>query len=134
MTLRNKTAIIIVIISLLLIIKTSKLRPGNKGRGTPDPSCLLIIRSEKKINPLGPYALIVLDFRMPKMNGIKFLTRAMQVALDTVRVILTGNASLRSLKSIPEGWRVKHISIKELTGKILLKDNTFVTRTNLISL
>ena len=61
--------------------------------------------------------------------------------------ILEALYSLRSFKPIPEGWRVKHISIKELevgmlvlepirdlTGKILLKGNTFVTRTNLISL
>lgn len=37
-----------------------------------------------------PYAVIVSDLRMPRMNGIDFLARAKSLAPDSVRVMLTG--------------------------------------------
>ncbi|PTY07157.1 hypothetical protein DB347_07545 [Opitutaceae bacterium EW11] len=40
----------------------------------------------------GPYAVLVADMQMPGMNGIELLTRAKEVAPDTVRLMLTGNA------------------------------------------
>jgi response regulator RpfG family c-di-GMP phosphodiesterase len=42
----------------------------------------------------GPFSVIVSDLRMPGMNGIEFLTRVRQMAPDTVRVMLTGQADL----------------------------------------
>jgi DNA-binding NtrC family response regulator len=48
----------------------------------------------ERISNNGPYAVIVSDFRMPKMDGIKFLTQAMDLAPNSVRMILTGNADL----------------------------------------
>lgn len=44
----------------------------------------------------GPYAVVVADMRMPKVDGIQFLTQVRQVAPDTVRMILTGQAELQS--------------------------------------
>ena len=43
----------------------------------------------------GPYAVVVADMHMPVMNGIDFLARVKEVAPDTVRIMLTGNASLK---------------------------------------
>ncbi len=43
----------------------------------------------------GPYAVVVTDFHMPIMNGIDFLARVKEVAPDTVRIMLTGNADLK---------------------------------------
>ncbi|MGW8257948.1 MAG: HD domain-containing phosphohydrolase [Thermoguttaceae bacterium] len=40
----------------------------------------------------GPYAVIVADMQMPGMNGIEFLVKAREIAPDSVRMILTGNA------------------------------------------
>jgi response regulator RpfG family c-di-GMP phosphodiesterase len=40
----------------------------------------------------GPYGVIVADMQMPGMNGIELLTKAREMAPDTVRVMLTGNA------------------------------------------
>ena len=40
----------------------------------------------------GPYAVIVSDLRMPGMDGIQFLSRAKELAPDTMRIMLTGHA------------------------------------------
>lgn len=40
----------------------------------------------------GPYAVVVSDFKMPGMNGVEFLARAKEIAPDTIRVMLTGQA------------------------------------------
>jgi response regulator RpfG family c-di-GMP phosphodiesterase len=44
----------------------------------------------------GPYAVVVSDMQMPHMNGVEFLSRVKQLAPDTVRVMLTGNADQRT--------------------------------------
>lgn len=41
----------------------------------------------------GPYAVIVTDLAMPRMNGIEFLTRARDLCPGSVRMMLTGNAT-----------------------------------------
>ena len=50
----------------------------------------------EKIANNGPYAVIVSDLRMPKMDGIKFLSQVMEIAPDTVRILLTGNADMQN--------------------------------------
>ncbi|MEI8257498.1 MAG: response regulator, partial [Deltaproteobacteria bacterium] len=42
----------------------------------------------------GPFAVVVSDFAMPRMNGAEFLAHARLQAPDTVRMLLTGHASL----------------------------------------
>lgn len=48
------------------------------------------------IRQKGPFAVIVSDYQMPNMNGIQFLGKAREIAPDSVRVMLTGNADLQS--------------------------------------
>lgn len=45
----------------------------------------------------GPFAVIVADMRMPKMNGIQLLERMMKTSPDTTRVMLTGNADQQTV-------------------------------------
>lgn len=40
----------------------------------------------------GPYAVVVADMNMPRMNGIQFLMEVRRRTPDTVRIMLTGNA------------------------------------------
>ena len=52
----------------------------------------------------GPYAMVISDFQMPKMDGIQFLARVRELAPDTVRVMLTGNADLgNAIHAVNEG-------------------------------
>lgn len=51
----------------------------------------------KRLAENGPYAVVVSDMNMPGMDGVCFLSRAKAIAPDTVRMMLTGNADLRTV-------------------------------------
>jgi response regulator RpfG family c-di-GMP phosphodiesterase len=52
----------------------------------------------------GPFALVVSDMRMPGMDGVQFLSRVKQMALDTVRMVLTGQADMQAaMNAVNEG-------------------------------
>ena len=52
----------------------------------------------------GPYSVIIADMGMPGMNGIQFLTKVKEIAPDSVRMMLTGNADQQTaIKAINEG-------------------------------
>ncbi len=42
----------------------------------------------------GPFAVVVSDLKMPKMDGVEFLSRVREHYPDTVRMVLTGYAEL----------------------------------------
>ena len=42
------------------------------------------------------FAVVVSDFRMPEMDGVEFLTKIREIAPNTVRIMLTGNADLKA--------------------------------------
>jgi response regulator RpfG family c-di-GMP phosphodiesterase len=44
----------------------------------------------------GPYAVVISDMHMPRMNGAAFLERVREASPDSVRMILTGQAELES--------------------------------------
>ncbi|MBI3602998.1 MAG: response regulator [Nitrospirae bacterium] len=44
----------------------------------------------------GPFAVVVSDLRMPDMDGIRFLGKVRDLAPDTVRMMLTGNADVQA--------------------------------------
>src|ERR1700742_727479 len=41
-----------------------------------------------------PFAVVVSDMQMPRMNGAAFLAKVRELAPDTVRVLLTGHAEV----------------------------------------
>ncbi len=44
----------------------------------------------------GPFAVIVSDMQMPKMNGVQFLEAAQKLSPESVRLMLTGNADQKT--------------------------------------
>ncbi|HET6976506.1 MAG TPA: HD domain-containing phosphohydrolase [Pyrinomonadaceae bacterium] len=52
----------------------------------------------------GPYAVIVSDMRMPEMDGVQLLAAVKEVAPETVRIMLTGNADQQTaIEAVNEG-------------------------------
>jgi CheY-like chemotaxis protein len=57
-----------------------------------------------KLAGRGPFAVVVADRQMPRMDGIEFLRTVRKRAPDTVRVMLTGNADLEgAIRVVNEG-------------------------------
>lgn len=54
------------------------------------------VEALERIKTDGPYAVIVADMQMPGMNGVELLTKVREVAPDTVRLMLTGNADQKT--------------------------------------
>lgn len=50
----------------------------------------------KAIVDNGPFAVIISDMQMPEMNGVQFLQKSQEIAPDTVRIMLTGNADQKT--------------------------------------
>ncbi|WP_243545293.1 HD domain-containing phosphohydrolase [Pseudodesulfovibrio tunisiensis] len=68
-----------------------------------------------------PYAIIISDYRMPGMNGVDFLARVMEVAPDTVRILLTGHADVQvAIKAVNEG-NIFRLLDKPCPPKVLAK-------------
>ena len=58
----------------------------------------------KAIAAKGPFAVVIADMRMPGMDGIEFLAKVKQLAPNTVRMMLTGNADLQTaVDAVNEG-------------------------------
>jgi response regulator RpfG family c-di-GMP phosphodiesterase len=52
----------------------------------------------------GPLAVVVSDMRMPGMNGARFLAQVRELAPDTVRILLTGQADIQdAIVAVNEG-------------------------------
>lgn len=52
----------------------------------------------------GPFEVVLADMRMPGMDGIEVLSSVRELAPDTVRMMLTGNADLTTaIKAVNEG-------------------------------
>ena len=59
---------------------------------TTEPREALVLLAEK---PDDPFAVIISDMRMPGMTGISVLEQAQQIAPETTRVLLTGDADVQ---------------------------------------
>ena len=59
-----------------------------------------------KIEESGPYAVLVTDMRMPGMDGVQFLKEAQEVAPDSVRIMLTGNADQQTAAAAVNEGRI----------------------------
>ncbi|MBN2640655.1 MAG: response regulator [Victivallales bacterium] len=57
------------------------------------------------------FAVIVADMQMPGMNGIEFLSKAQEICPDSVRMMLTGNADMKTtMEAINQGHVFRFIT------------------------
>jgi response regulator RpfG family c-di-GMP phosphodiesterase len=56
------------------------------------------------IQARGPFAVVLSDMKMPEMDGIQFFTKVKDLAPDTVRIMLTGYADVKTaLSAVNDG-------------------------------
>lgn len=60
----------------------------------------------QKVREESPFAAVLCDMRMPGMNGIETLGRIAEIAHDTVRMMLTGNADQQTAMDAINSGRV----------------------------
>ena len=70
----------------------------------------------------GPVAIVVSDQRMPQMTGVEFLSRASQVAPDSVRMLITAYADLGVAIDAVNRSHVSAILCKPVDAETLLKE------------
>jgi response regulator RpfG family c-di-GMP phosphodiesterase len=69
----------------------------------------------------GPFAVIISDMRMPGMDGIQFLAKAREVAPESVRIMLTGNADMQTaVNAVNEGHIFRFLT-KPCPNAVLIK-------------
>ncbi len=70
----------------------------------------------EKVWKEGPFAVVVSDFRMPVMDGIKFLAQVRENSPETIRMMLTGNADMvTAVEAINQGEIFRFLT-KPCTG------------------
>jgi CheY-like chemotaxis protein len=72
-----------------------------------------IIRSQ------GPFAVVVSDMRMPEMDGARFLAKVNEIAPQTVRMVLSGQADLESTIAAVNEGRVFRFLLKPCNSETL---------------
>jgi response regulator RpfG family c-di-GMP phosphodiesterase len=68
-----------------------------------------------------PYAIVVSDQRMPGMDGVTFLSHIREMAPETVRVLLTGQADMESAIAAVNEGNIFRFLTKPCSTAMLLK-------------
>src|SRR3569833_7072 len=75
----------------------------------------------EKIATRGPFAVVVSDMQMPKMNGIQFLAAVKERAPETVRIMLTGNADVEVATGVVNQGNIFRFLTKPVPPDVLAK-------------
>lgn len=93
--------------SVLMVDDDSRLLDGFRRQYYKALQLTTALGGEEGLQALqqkGPFAVVVSDYQMPNMNGIQFLSKVREIAPETVRIMLTGNADLQSaVNAVNEG-------------------------------
>ena len=60
----------------------------------------------------GPFEVVISDFRMPGMNGAELLRQARVIAPDTIRILLTGQASIENAMAAVNDGNIFRLLLK----------------------
>ena len=73
--------------------------------------------------------MVVSDYRMPGLDGVQFLSRVKHVSPDTVRILLTGHADLKTaIEAVNEGEIFRLLTTWDGSIKCLAKEDGFISR------
>jgi CheY-like chemotaxis protein len=75
----------------------------------------------KIINESEAFALVLSDYRMPEMDGVKFLSEVKKLAPDTVRMMLTGYADVNAIITTINEGNVFRFLTKPCPNEVLVK-------------
>jgi response regulator RpfG family c-di-GMP phosphodiesterase len=67
-------------------------------------------------------ALVLSDFKMPRMNGAQLLSKAREIAPDTVRMMLTGQADMEAIVTIINEGNIFRFLTKPCAPDLLMKN------------
>jgi response regulator RpfG family c-di-GMP phosphodiesterase len=73
------------------------------------------------LKPAEPFAVVVSDMHMPGMDGVQFLAEIRRQSPDTVRIMLTGNATLQTSIDAVNNGHIFRFLIKPCAAEILGK-------------
>ncbi len=78
------------------------------------------VHALKRIRSHGPYAVVLSDMRMPDMNGVELLREVRILSPDTVRMMLTGHADLKTtIDAVNEGNIFRFLAKPCQTGTLI---------------
>lgn len=82
----------------------------------------------------GPFAVVVSDLKMPKMDGIQFLSQVRELSPATVRIMLTGHADLEAaIASVNEGHVFRFLTKPCDTGTLITTLEAAIAQYRLIT-
>ena len=70
----------------------------------------------------GPISVVVADLRMPGMNGVSLLSEVKKIAPETVRVLLTGHADVRSATAAVNEAGIFRLLLKPCPATVLIDE------------
>jgi response regulator RpfG family c-di-GMP phosphodiesterase len=73
-----------------------------------------------RLGEAGPFTVVVSDYQMPQMNGAAFLAAVREVAPDTTRMLLTGQADLGGAATVVNEGRVFRFLLKPISREDLV--------------
>ncbi len=76
-------------------------------------------RGMEAVKSQGPFAVVVSDLRMPVIDGISLLRHVREVAPETVRVLLTGNADLTTAVAAVNEGQIFRFLTKPCPGTVI---------------
>ncbi len=98
MTMNNKVLFVDDEVNVLDALKRQHRKKFKITTALSGAEALRIVREK------GPFAVLVSDMRMPEMNGVQLLAKVKEIAPDTVRMMLTGNADQETaIQAVNEG-------------------------------
>jgi DNA-binding NtrC family response regulator len=68
----------------------------------------------------GPFAVVISDMRMPRMDGFTFLKKAQEISPDSVLMMLTGNADQKTASDAVNDNNVFRFITKPCQSELLI--------------